>query len=389
MLQSATAADLQPSAVTKLINDAHQNQGFSGAVLIAKDGRVLVDCYVGTLSPESARKIDSSTLFEIASCTKPFTAIALLKLAEEGKLGLDDPISQHLKEVPDNCQGITIRHLLQHTSGIPGTNTRGAGDDISVVVPSFLNGGPQSKPGTRHEYWNQGYSLLSEIIAVASGQSYTDYCRSQIFEPCEMHSTRFTGDAAVPGDHIATGHSTKGASRTALEHPYGSYGFQYRGMGGAVTSTDNLLKWHQCLTDGKLLRPESIAEMTDPHAFTYGLGWQIGKSPSGSAVWFHSGSVRGFLANLYYDPAEKFFLSIFANSDDATSFNTVTVGCKQLVYGKQTTSGRPTPVAAKLSRKLSGTYQDAKGRKFSISRKGENLLLVIDWGGRRQMAMLG
>jgi CubicO group peptidase (beta-lactamase class C family) len=80
-----------------------------------------------------------------------------------------------------------VRHLLQHTSGIPGTNSTGSGDDVVAVLPSFLEGGPKAPPGTRFEYWNQGYALASEVIARAAGKSYTESCKAELFGPAKLN----------------------------------------------------------------------------------------------------------------------------------------------------------------------------------------------------------
>jgi len=157
--------------------------GFTGAVLAAKNGEVVVAVGVGSADLNGEQPITPATLFEIASASKQFTAAAVLALAERKKLRLDDPISKHLAGVPSNCSAITVRHLLQHTSGIPGTNSRGGGDNLAAVLPVFLAGGPRHTPGTHWEYWNQGYSLLTAIIARAAKTSYVDYCKKRIFKP--------------------------------------------------------------------------------------------------------------------------------------------------------------------------------------------------------------
>ena len=235
-------------AIVAFVRQEHEATGFSGAVLAGRDGKVIAAVGVGSLGDGSGDPIRVDTLFEIASCTKPFTAVAVMKLAEAGRLALDDPISQHLPGVPSDCQAITVRHLLQHTSGIPGANSRGGGEDLAKVLPTFLEGGPRTKPGERHEYWNQGYALLSEVIARASGQSYTAYMRGEILKPCKMQNTRFTGHRPPRSVSVATGVSSRGANRSALEHPYGEYGFQYRGMGGLVTNLIDLWRWDRSLS---------------------------------------------------------------------------------------------------------------------------------------------
>src|SRR5262245_16889135 len=139
--------------------DRAEALGISGAVLAARDGKVWIARGVGQADLQGKVPNTATTLFEIASATKQFTAAAILKLVELKKLKLDDSIALHLPKVPESCAKITVRHLLQHTSGIPGSNAEGGGDDVEKVLPTFLRGGPKHEPGTHWEYWNQGYAL--------------------------------------------------------------------------------------------------------------------------------------------------------------------------------------------------------------------------------------
>ena len=109
--------------IVDFVQLAHEDLGFQGVVLAARDGKVIAAVAVGETGSKRNEALTVETLFEIASCTKPFTAVAIMKLAEQGKLTLDDSIAEHLPGVPENCRAITVRHLLQHTSGIPGTNS--------------------------------------------------------------------------------------------------------------------------------------------------------------------------------------------------------------------------------------------------------------------------
>ncbi len=168
-------------AVREYVDLIHDRLGFSGVVFAGLDGKAIAAIPRGFADERGATPLEYTTLFEIASCTKTFTAIAVLQLAESRKLALDDSIADHLPDVPANCNAVTIRHLLSHTSGIPGTNTNGFGNDITKVIPTFLAGGPKHTPGTHSEYWNQGYALLSEIVARASGSSFSQHFRENIF----------------------------------------------------------------------------------------------------------------------------------------------------------------------------------------------------------------
>jgi CubicO group peptidase (beta-lactamase class C family) len=364
--------------IVNLVKQAHRESGFTGAVLAAERGKVIAAVAVGAVGDDPLKV---SALFELASCTKPFTAIAVLKLVEEGKLSLDDSIADHLPGVPDSCRAITVRHLLQHTSGIPGTNSNGAGTDLAVVLPTFLEGGPRSTPGERHEYWNQGYALLSEVIARASGKPYKVYCREAIFKPCKMDSTCFTGDRPPPKVQVAIGRSTFGRDRSALEHPYGEYGFQYRGMGGMVTNLVDLWRWRQGLTAGKLLKEESLKEMLRPGPHGYALGWRINDLDDGRIVQEHTGKVRGFLASIRLDPTSDGCLFVLANSDDSLPFELVKSACEAALAGAKPSATLPQMIAAKLAEELMGSYRDRGGRTLTVRREGELTQASIDWHG--------
>jgi CubicO group peptidase (beta-lactamase class C family) len=370
--------------IVALVRQANKESGFTGAVLAAEKGKVIAAVAVGEVD---GKPLEPTSLFEIASCTKPFTAVAVMKLVEEGKLSLDDPIAKHLPGIPENCRAITVRHLLQHTSGIPGENSQGAGTDLADVLPTFLDGGPRTKPGEKHEYWNQGYALLSEVIAQASGKPYTVYCREAIFKPCKMESTRFTGEKAPPKVRVAIGQSTRGAPRSALEHPYGEYGFQYRGMGGIATSLVDLWRFDRGLKTGKLLKQESINEMMKPGLDDYALGWRIIELDEGHVVQEHTGSVRGFLASLRRDPKNDGALFILANNDDGEPFHLVKSECELALVGN-----KPAKVGkrldAKLAEELVGEYRDAQGRTLSIIDGDAYVKAVIDWSGPKTFGVL-
>lgn len=376
-------------SITDFVNVAHKKMGFYGAVLAAKNGKIVAATAVGKLDENRSEPLETTSLFEIASCTKIFTAMAILRLQEAGKLKLDDPISEHLPGVPENCNGITIRHLLQHTSGIPGTNTHGSGENLSEVLPTFLEGGPRHSPGTHWEYWNQGYSLLSEIISRVSGKPYDEYCRDEIFVPCQMTKSRFTGQKPPANVTVATGHSSRGVSRSALDHPYGSYGFQYRGMGGLVTNLANLWKWDRAIAGGRLLNSDSIKEMTSPGLGDYGLGWFIAATADGKQVLRHGGSVRGFLAEIRRYPSEDGCLIVLSNRDSVLPMTLVESGCEAILFGKQPQIEFPISVSEKLASRIEGEYEDDRGRRFEITKEDQFVQAKILWGGPTTNGYIG
>lgn len=379
----------QGRRIVEFVHSAHRDAGFSGAVLAAEHGKIIAALAVGTVGDGSGTPLEVTSLFEIGSCTKPFTAITVMRLVEQGELGLDDSIADHLPGVPEPCHAITVRHLLQHTSGIPGTNSQGRGTDLAKVLPTFLAGGPRTTPGERHEYWNQGYALLSEVIARASGKSYIRCCRNEIFKPCQMQNSRFTGQRPPNDVLVATGKSITGRDRTALEHPYGEYGFQYRGMGGLVTNLVDLWRWDRTLAAGKLLSAESIEEMTRPGDANYALGWRIKQLESGATVHEHTGSVRGFLASIRRNPDDNGCLFVLANSDASLPFNIVRSGCEQLLEGKPASIRLPNALDESLVDQLVGTYRDTQNRTLTVSREGGPTRAWINWHGPISRGYLG
>ena len=313
---------------------------FTGATLVVQNGKVIAEEFYGNASENVA--IDENTIFEIASVTKPFTATAVMILAEDGKLSIDDPIRKWLPEVPESCESIKVRHLLNHTSGIPGTNAKGGGEDFDRAANQFFLGGPRHEPGTHYSYWNQGYAVLSEVIARASGKSYTDFIRERIFRTCEMSATCFTGDDAPEGTKVAVGFSMKGASRKATEHPYGSYGFQYRGMGGIVTNPRDLSKFVSALQNGTLISKPLLDQMWTESVGGYGLGWKI-QDDEKELMIKHGGKVRGFLASLAIFPDVNGYAITLSNSDFGNGIYKLHFATKNLLYEKDITAPTPPP----------------------------------------------
>ncbi|MFN5662327.1 MAG: serine hydrolase domain-containing protein, partial [Planctomyces sp.] len=352
--------------------------GFSGAVLAAKDGRVIAATGVGFADESGTVPNTPATLLEIASLSKQFTAAAILRLQQDGKLNIDDPIARHLPGVPEESASSTIAHLLHHTSGIPGGNSQGAGSDLAAVLPLFLEGGPRHTPGTRFEYWNQGYALLAEIITRASGQDYPVYCTQAIFTPAGLRGTLFTGDAAPAGAVVAIGRSARGPSRSALDHPYGAYGFQYRGMVGVVASVRDLYRWDRALTGSTVLNDAQRQVLFTPGPGDYALGWRITTGPSGRTTQSHGGAVRGFLAEMRRLPQHDACVIVLANSDDAP-VREVAAGVESLLFGEKPTWTPPVPLPAELATTLAGEYRDARGR-VAIIEPGAARIRIL-WGG--------
>ena len=352
--------------------------GFTGTVLVADNGKAIFVKGYGLADERSRRKNDEHTLFEVASLTKQFTAAAILKLQQDGRLSVTDTIQEHLPGVAEHSKQITIHHLLAHTSGVPRSNTKGRGKQLERAVTDYLDEGPVDPPGKKWGYWNGGYALLAGIVEQASGMSYVDYCKQQLFVPAGMDASGFTGDRDLDVKRAAFCEG-----RTAIEHPYGAYEWQYRGMGGAVCTVGDLLRWHLALLDDTVLDQSAREQLFHPHAARmaygrdYAYGWYVGKAPDGSAMAWHGGDVRGFHCRFRRYPKRNACIAVLANSS-GDPLAAIARHLEALLFGNKPTTGVPPEVVrtkARALQRLAGTYRNDAGAEFELTVKNKGLWL--------------
>ena len=379
-------AESVASAVSSTLKEAERLLGFSGIVLVEIRGEIVAVIAVGSRDGKVDHPITEQTLFELGSVSKSITAATCLVLEQQGKLVIDDSISVYLPGVPESCRAIELQHLLRHTSGIPGTNYGPYSNDIELLTPIYLKGGPKSPPGTHFEYWNQGYALLSAVIEKSSGKDYTDTVRELIFRPAGMTTACFTGDTITDTEHVAVGQSENGEARSALEPPYGNFfGLQYRGMGGVVASVRDLHNFVKTIRSDKFLDEARRKKLLTTGPTDYAIGWKVKPVGDGQMRVFHQGAIRGFLTSATWYPEDESSLIIMSNSDNKRPFFEVeqallTILERQLlrVPPKQqfTTEERKT-----LAGEFSGKIPNGRTLKISITESGSNKLDVsIDWG---------
>ena len=263
----ATRAPLptQSAEAFERVMSAYGPQQFGGAVLVARDGDVLF------------RKSNTPmTKFRIGSLTKQFTAAAILLLEERGKLKTSDPIKSYLPESPPAWDGVTIYHLLTHTSGIPNR------DDILQFPDVPLS----FSPGEEWTYSNAGYQLLGRIVERVSGKTYAAFVSEAILAPLGMRDTGADPELADLG-----------------------------GAGSLVSTVEDLLRWEQGLFGGKLLTPASFAKMTTPFRDGYGCALRLVISKSGRHVFANEGRVKGYNATLQRYDEDKVVVIVLANLD--------------------------------------------------------------------------
>ncbi|MHC4133571.1 MAG: serine hydrolase domain-containing protein [Planctomycetota bacterium] len=351
--------------------------GWSGSALVAGDGEILLQGGYGLADRERGTPNTEHTLFEIASATKPFTAAAILKLEEQGKLSTDDPIGKYLPGVPEECGDIKIYHLLTHTSGMPRSAAGGGGHDLERAVAGYCRSRPVRKPGEKYEYWNGGYALLAGIVEVVTGGTYMDYCRKHLFEPAGMTRSGFTGDTHLDSEAMAVGYTDERPVRQAVGHPYRSYGWQYRGMGGIVTSVVDLYRWDRALHGDTVLAAATRKKAFEPFLSGYACGWRVLETTRKTRKVMHGGSVRGFHTGFVRFPDDDAVIAVTCNLDGIPLF-AIAGGLEGLLFGEKPKFPMPPAIVelADADRDtVTGTYVLSEDSQFVVRRAGKGILI--------------
>lgn len=291
--------------------------GFSGAILMAKGGHVLLAKGYGLADQEFGVPADVRTKFQIASLSKSFTAAAILLLQERGRLTVRDPLSRFM---PDYAPAgrITLHHLLTHTSGVPNANDLPEYEresrfphTLEETIALFKARPLRFEPGTRYEYSNSNYNLLALVIEKASGQSYGDFLDQNIFGPLGMRDTAHRGTAGRIVPLLAPGYAPAGA--WGLERaPFLDWSIK-TGNGSLYSTVEDLYKWDRALREGGLLRPASLSEMFKDHTEGAGYGWFVGER-SGRATVRFSGRSPGYTSYFERYPDDDACVIILSNN---------------------------------------------------------------------------
>lgn len=370
------------------VRAAHRFWKFQGSVLVAKGGEVVFEASLGEARVEDGVKNSPTTRFLIGSATKTFTAAAVLQLAEKGLLGLDDPLSKHVPEFPERPgAAITVRHLLNHTSGLPEAvpDPRTLGDLRKAVPPLDLIGlirdkEPDFAPGERAAYSNIGYVLLGLVIERASGESYYDYMRKHILGRLGMTDSGFREDW-YEAPAFAHGY-IEGRDGRLVDAPRFNPLLAF--SAGALFSTvKDLLKWDDGLRSDKVLSPASKDLMGEAPRGVFGHGWLVLEA-WGRRELAHGGSAPGFDAMISRWPGDEAFVAVLSNVGGA-SVGEIARSLAAILFGEDYQFPEPReilPLDPAALDDYAGIYGiDADSRR-EILREGEVLSAVRD-GGRR------
>jgi len=300
------------------------------AVGVSENGATVLEKAYGMADLEHDVANVPASVFEAGSVSKQFTAAAMLLLARDGRIDLDDPVRKYVPELPDYGVPLTIRHLLTHTSGLRDWGSlagiagmpRGSRTYTHAHVVDILSRQTvlNFAPGTRWSYSNSGYNLAAVIIARVSGMSFAEFSRERLFEPLGLTHTSWRDDYTriVPGR--ADAYSTAPGNRYRQNMPFENV----HGNGGLLTTVGDLLRWDEALATGPLSGPalaaqqQTQARLNDGRQLHYGFGVFRGVYKGVPEV-YHSGSTAGYRAFNTYYPSARLAVAVLCNAANANA----------------------------------------------------------------------
>lgn len=316
--------------IATYLEDLATEDRFSGAVLIAKDGKSIFEESYGLANRDFGVSNQIDTKFNLGSMNKMFTAVAILQLVEQEKLSVDDNIIKHLPDYPNQevVGKVTIHHLLTHTSGLGDFFTEEFFETskdrfkaLEDYLPLFVDKPTRFEPGAQFFYSNAGYIVLGLVIEEITAQSYFDYVRESIFQPCGMTNTdSYELDDVVP--NLAVGYSTRISDDGKVKENQFLIPIKGSSAGGGYSTVEDLLNFSNCLMNYQILSPELTELLLEGKVKTpdlgegskYGYGFQD-RLINNHRIVGHGGGASGICANLDIFIDLEYTVVILSNSD--------------------------------------------------------------------------
>lgn len=325
------------------------DKGFSGAIAVVKNGKTLINKGYGTANKNINTLNNPNTIFDIGSNTKQFTATAILKLTELGRLKTSDPLSKYFNNLPTDKQNITINQLLSHTAGFLDALGR---DFTKISEKDFFHqlfkSKLLSKPGEKYAYSNTGYSILGRIIELVSNQPYETFVNKHLFKPAGMSQTGYL----LP--KWDTKQISRGYNRGILDSgsPILRYkkdkevNWHLKGNGGINSTQNDMLLWYKALKSGKIISKDSYKKLTAPYISNekemsgYRYGWGVKNYKDSTLRLTHNGSNGSFAHSLIWFP-EKDIQIVYATNANSSKVEFIAYRIAKIVLDKNHT---PKPI---------------------------------------------
>lgn len=380
---------------------------FNGSVLVAEKGKVIYQKCFGLSNYDTNTPLNDSTRFELASVSKQFTAAAIMVLKKQGKIQLTDSLRMFFPELP--YTGISVHHLLTHTSGLPDyfDTMMGKWDESKIaynndIIQFLAKEKPSShfKPGAKWEYSNTGYVMLASIVEKVSGQTFKDFMSQQIFAPLKMknsrvYNTRRSGETL---SNYANGYTwSDSLKKFVLPDSVSDLKFVYwldglQGDGIINSTAADLLKWDRAIVNHTLLSEDEVKAMTGNHALSdttskyyYGYGMIVGENQFGKFVT-HSGGWPGYATNLSRYVDQDYTIIVLSNNESAST--AISGSIAHIVFNNSVLlpyTHKPVTLDTATLDTFTGTFK-IKNQEITFARDKDELFRV--YGPQRRVKFL-
>jgi CubicO group peptidase (beta-lactamase class C family) len=368
--------------------------GFSGAVLVAQKGKVILHKGYGWANIERGIPITNATVFDVASLTKQFTAAAIMKLEMQNRLKTGDRIGKFLPTMPKDKAGITLHHLLTHTSGLPNEFVQESNFTRERFIAAVLRAPLKTRPGQKYSYSNLGYTLLAAVIEIVSGQSYEAFLAEELFQPAGMLNTGFYLDSCKwPAAMVAHGYN-ESIDNGPPQRRQPDY--QFRGAYYVLTSAGDLYKWETALRNNTVLSEGAKRKIftvhvpTNEHGVFYGYGWKIEALDRRTTLVSHGGiHSDGFNCLFQSYPDDDVVVIAAANKifGGFLPMTSLRYELPAIIFDRRyVLPPDEVEIDSTILKKYAGVYELPSGAKLKVAR--ENGGLKIDAEGQEAIDLL-
>ena len=366
----------------QLLNQEFPSSGTGASALVIVDGEIIYHKAFGKANLELDVDMSTNNIFEIGSNTKQFTAVAIMMLAEEGKLNLNDTITKYFNDYPTHGHTIKIHHLLSHTSGLASFTSSDEwyeNRNNEMTQEEFMNLFKKTPmlfaPGEKYYYSNTGYFLLGMIIEKISEKPYNDYIDENIFKKVGMKNSTFMNKHKIIKNR-AMGHDKIKDKFIKSDEMLDSHAYS---AGAILSTTYDLYLWNRAIVQNKLISKESKElaftnyEISNGKYANYGYGWAINEI-NGTSTIEHSGGTFGSLSNLIYLPENDVFVVLLSNCVcSSTDFISTKMAAIAINKPYDNSKINKTKISSSFKEEFVGTYKFDNGSTRVITKENNQI----------------
>lgn len=368
------------------------------SIAVSRGQQTLLLKGYGSSSLELETSTTAKTLYHIDSITKNLTSAAVLQLAEQRKLNLDDRVEKYVPEIHAIASSATVRSLMNHTSGIPDYTALGPKSEnieaVDFTHEDFLRmirgEKPLFPPAQSWRYNNSGFYLLGMIIEKVAGETYAEYMQNHIFKPLGMESTRYCDARSIVKNRAAGYIPSKGhlvnADAMTWNTPFSG--------GGLCSTVSDLVIWQRALNEGRVIGPAWLALMRTPTVLSdgtqvdYGLGTRLGEL-QGHHIFGHTGNGGGFSNVLEYYPDDDLTIVVLTNSDSSVSALNIAGRIARSLLNIPPANISEHPLSEGEIKSFGGKFESAEGAAFLFGDHGRMRVRFVERGPSLPLEYLG